>query len=168
MASFDFVFVSFQKSLILLIFSLQNEVFEFWLDIPSQNSETLDKKQTIVSMVTKVVSGGSIFDKLSEKTLIELILRKVTGFLPGGTLCPPPSGFWSTESLLWLGQQKLFKFQVACTLPATPVVAQIEVITDMHYSIQIGVGLHGKLYKCQASTLSRQYLPKQIPDCQHT
>ena len=42
------------------------------------------KTLTMVSMKSKVVSRDSFLDKLSEKALLEWILRRLTGFLLGG------------------------------------------------------------------------------------
>ena len=61
------------------------------------------KTLTMVSIETKVVSRDSFLDKLSEKTLLEWILRRITCFLTGAQCAPPPPppGFWSTQKSLF-------------------------------------------------------------------
>ena len=42
MVSFELVFMIFQKKLLLLTFNKGNKVFQFWIGIPSQKSETYE------------------------------------------------------------------------------------------------------------------------------
>ena len=73
--------------LFLLTFNKGNMVFHFEWGFPVKNLKHMNhlKTLTMVSMETKVVSRDSFLDKLSEK----VYLRRVTGFLLGGTMCPP-------------------------------------------------------------------------------
>ena len=61
MESFDLDFLRFQHK--------GNRVSDFWTGIPSQKSETMNHLKTLmmVSMETKVLSGDSFLDQLSEK-----------------------------------------------------------------------------------------------------
>ena len=88
-------------------------VFHFEWGFPVKNLKHMNhlKTLTMVSMETKVVSRDSFLDKLSEKNLLEWILRRVTGFLlggGGGAQCAP-LGFWSPKkSLVWIGLKEKF------------------------------------------------------------
>ena len=91
--------IGFQKKLLLLTFNKGNKAFIFEEGIPVKNLKIMNhlKTPTTISMETKVVLRDSFFGQACRKTLLEWILRWVTGFLlgwlAGGTRCP--LGSWS-------------------------------------------------------------------------
>ena len=71
------------------------------------------KTPTMVSIETKVLSGYSFFGQAIRKTLLEWILRRVTGFLPGsgggGTL-----GFLEHKRKAWRGWDRNARIGNGC------------------------------------------------------
>ena len=80
--SFDLVFQKLSEKVTFSNFIKGNKVFDFWMVIPSQNSETMNHLKTItmVSMETKVASQDSILDKLSEKYYLSRFWEEEQGF----------------------------------------------------------------------------------------
>ena len=67
--SFVLVFYKLSEKVTFVDFEQENKVFDFWVGIPSQKSETINHLKTpnMASMETKIVSRSSFLDKLSEK-----------------------------------------------------------------------------------------------------
>ena len=83
MVSFDSVFhILSEKVTFCFTFIEGNKVFDFWMVIPSQKSETMNHLKTItmVSMETKFASQDSILDKLSEKLYLSRFWEGEQGF----------------------------------------------------------------------------------------
>ena len=77
----------------LFYFHQGQQGFWFWMEIywPSQNFESINhlKTLTMVSIDAKILSGDSIFDKLSGNSLAWIDSKKGNRFLPRGTMCCP-------------------------------------------------------------------------------
>ena len=88
--------------LVLLTFNKGNTVFHFEWGFPVKNLKHMNHliTLTMVSMETKV-EKRFIFGQAFRKSLLEWILRRVTGFLLGGHNVPP-LGFWNPKKA-WFG-----------------------------------------------------------------
>ena len=83
MVSFDSVFYKLsEKFTFFFIFIKGNKVFDFWMVIPSQESETMNHLKTItmVSIETKFASQDSILNRLSEKFHLNRFWEGEEGF----------------------------------------------------------------------------------------
>ena len=104
MVSFDLVFHKLSENVSFVDLQQGEHGFSFWMGIPSQKSETYEPpwnpnhgfhgNQSCVKRF--------IFGQAFRKSLLEWILRRVTGFLLGGHNVPPPLGFWSPKKA-WFG-----------------------------------------------------------------